>query len=45
MGWKFTATKKELTPQKFFGLTRSSVTPGMQQTEEIGDGESWMPIM
>lgn len=45
MGWKFTATRKELTPQKFFGLTRASVTPGMQQTEEVEDGDTWMPIM
>ncbi|XP_052085302.1 protein cereblon-like [Mytilus californianus] len=45
MGWKFTATTKNLTPQKFFGLTRGSVTPGMQQAEELTDGETWMPTM
>lgn len=45
MGWKFTATTKNLTPQKFFGLTRGSVTPGMQQADELTDGDTWMPTM
>lgn len=45
MGWKFTATKKDLIPQKFYGLTRASVTPGMQQTEDLPEGETWMPTM
>ncbi|KAK3579055.1 hypothetical protein CHS0354_029913 [Potamilus streckersoni] len=34
MGWKFTATKKNLTPQKFYGLCRSSIVPGISQTDE-----------
>ncbi|XP_061187454.1 protein cereblon-like [Saccostrea echinata] len=42
IGWKFTATRKELTPQKFFGLTRASVIPGLHQTEE---NEGWVPVM
>ena len=45
MGWKFTAIKKDLKPQKFFGLTRTSVTPGIKQTEELQEGETWMPVM
>jgi cereblon len=44
-GWKFTAIKKDLKPQKFFGLTRTSVTPGIKQTEELQEGETWMPVM
>uniref|UniRef100_A0A4W3IY30 Protein cereblon n=1 Tax=Callorhinchus milii TaxID=7868 RepID=A0A4W3IY30_CALMI len=36
MGWKFTATKKEMLPQKFWGLTRSALQPKMP---EIDDGD------
>lgn len=43
MGWKFTSTMKELKPQKFWGLTRSSVVPGLHDLDE-GDAE-WMPVM
>lgn len=42
IGWKFTATRKDLTPQKFFGLTRASVMPGLHKTEE---NEGWVPVM
>ncbi|XP_078339772.1 protein cereblon-like [Crassostrea virginica] len=42
IGWKFTATRKDLTPQKFYGLTRASVMPGLHQTEE---NEGWKPVM
>lgn len=42
IGWKFTATRKDLTPPKFFGLTRASVMPGLHQTEE---NEGWVPVM
>jgi len=27
MGWKFTSTKKELKPRKFWGLTRAALRP------------------
>uniref|UniRef100_UPI0035CD3D9F Protein cereblon n=1 Tax=Homo sapiens TaxID=9606 RepID=UPI0035CD3D9F len=27
IGWKFTATKKDMSPQKFWGLTRSALIP------------------
>ncbi|ETE71228.1 Protein cereblon, partial [Ophiophagus hannah] len=33
MGWKFTATKKELSPQKFWGLTRSALLPRIPEKE------------
>lgn len=31
MGWKFTACKKELTPSRFWGLTRASLTPKISE--------------
>uniref|UniRef100_A0A3B3ZYH2 Protein cereblon n=1 Tax=Periophthalmus magnuspinnatus TaxID=409849 RepID=A0A3B3ZYH2_9GOBI len=39
MGWKFTATKKDLSPQRFWGLTRSALLPRIPQGEgeEAGD--------
>uniref|UniRef100_A0A8C8H935 Protein cereblon n=1 Tax=Oncorhynchus tshawytscha TaxID=74940 RepID=A0A8C8H935_ONCTS len=38
MGWKFTATKKDLSPPRFWGLTRSAMLPRIPQTEgEEGD--------
>uniref|UniRef100_A0A6Q2WRS3 Protein cereblon n=1 Tax=Esox lucius TaxID=8010 RepID=A0A6Q2WRS3_ESOLU len=33
MGWKFTATKKDLSPPRFWGLTRSAMLPRIPQTE------------
>lgn len=33
MGWKFTATKSELSPQKFWGLTRSALLPRIPEKE------------
>lgn len=33
MGWKFTATKTELSPQKFWGLTRSALLPRIPEKE------------
>lgn len=35
MGWKFTATRKELSPPKFWGLTRSALLPRIPE----GDAE------
>uniref|UniRef100_A0A3Q0T5T2 Protein cereblon n=1 Tax=Amphilophus citrinellus TaxID=61819 RepID=A0A3Q0T5T2_AMPCI len=35
MGWKFTATKKDLSPPRFWGLTRSAMLPRIPQ----GQGE------
>ncbi|KAL8602511.1 hypothetical protein ACOMHN_065383 [Nucella lapillus] len=32
MGWKFTATKKKLTPLKFWGLCRSSLVPSFRKS-------------
>ncbi|XP_072308825.1 protein cereblon isoform X1 [Eucyclogobius newberryi] len=39
MGWKFTATKKDLSPQRFWGLTRSALLPRIPpgEGEEAGD--------
>uniref|UniRef100_A0A3P9P9B6 Protein cereblon n=1 Tax=Poecilia reticulata TaxID=8081 RepID=A0A3P9P9B6_POERE len=38
MGWKFTATKKDLSPPRFWGLTRSAMLPRIPQGEdEDGD--------
>lgn len=41
MGWKFTATKKDLSPLRFWGLTRSAllprIPPGLGEAEE-GEG-------
>lgn len=35
MGWKFTATKKDLFPPRFWGLTRSAMLPRIPE----GEGE------
>ncbi|XP_041281721.1 protein cereblon isoform X3 [Onychostruthus taczanowskii] len=34
MGWKFTATRKELCPPRFWGLTRSALLPRMPEDAE-----------
>ncbi|KAF7250004.1 Protein cereblon [Varanus komodoensis] len=33
MGWKFTSTKKDMSPQKFWGLTRSALLPRIPEKE------------
>ncbi|KAJ8265373.1 hypothetical protein COCON_G00144720 [Conger conger] len=33
MGWKFTAAKKDLSPQRFWGLTRSALLPRIPKSE------------
>ncbi|KAL2091095.1 hypothetical protein ACEWY4_013358 [Coilia grayii] len=38
MGWKFTAVKKDLTPVRFWGLTRSALLPTIPQGEEGLEG-------
>ncbi|MBN3302061.1 CRBN protein, partial [Amia calva] len=38
MGWKFTATKKDMSPSKFWGLTRSAMLPRIPKSEDE-DGE------
>ena len=50
MGWKFTAVKNGLKPEKFWGLTRSSLQPSIKQTEteaetKTDDFEEWTPVM
>ncbi|XP_012587550.1 PREDICTED: protein cereblon [Condylura cristata] len=37
IGWKFTATKKDMSPQKFWGLTRSALLPTIPGTEDEQD--------
>ncbi|XP_057193937.1 protein cereblon [Triplophysa rosa] len=34
MGWKFSAVKKDLSPPRFWGLTRSALLPTIPQGEE-----------
>ncbi|XP_054641015.1 protein cereblon isoform X2 [Dunckerocampus dactyliophorus] len=40
MGWKFTATKKDLSPPRFWGLTRSAMLPRIPQAEGDDERES-----
>ncbi|KAK2534580.1 Crbn [Columba livia] len=44
MGWKFTATKKDLSPQKFWGLTRSALLPRIPETED-DSGHDRSPLL
>jgi len=41
VGWKFTATDKKLKPDKFWGLCRSSLQPGLRNDDSEGD--DWVP--
>ncbi|XP_062400482.1 protein cereblon [Sardina pilchardus] len=38
MGWKFTAVKKDLSPTRFWGLTRSALLPTIPHGEEGLEG-------
>uniref|UniRef100_A0A672M9D6 Protein cereblon-like n=1 Tax=Sinocyclocheilus grahami TaxID=75366 RepID=A0A672M9D6_SINGR len=38
MGWKFSAVKKDLSPPRFWGLTRSALLPTIPQGEEGIEG-------
>lgn len=44
MGWKFTARRKELEPQKFWGLCRASLVPGLSNPDDT-DASDWLPVM
>ncbi|GAB1601965.1 protein cereblon-like isoform X1 [Argonauta hians] len=35
MGWRFTAAKRKLAPQKFWGLCRASLIPGINNTNVL----------
>ena len=37
MGWKFTAAKRGLKPEKFWGLTRSGLQPSIKRSEDASD--------
>ncbi|XP_020824110.1 protein cereblon isoform X3 [Phascolarctos cinereus] len=40
IGWKFTATKKDMSPQKFWGLTRSALLPRIPESEDTSNQDS-----
>ncbi|KAM6343834.1 protein cereblon isoform 3-T4 [Alca torda] len=44
MGWKFTATKKDMSPQKFWGLTRSALLPRIPEAED-DSGHDRSPLL
>ncbi|XP_060606164.1 protein cereblon-like [Ruditapes philippinarum] len=44
MGWKFTTKRKDLIPQKFWGLCRTSLVPGISDREQK-DQVDWTPVM
>ncbi|MEE6526685.1 hypothetical protein FKM82_027471 [Ascaphus truei] len=46
MGWKFSAVRKELSPQRFWGLTRSALQPRIPELELEGEvGQDQSPIL
>ncbi|XP_041446730.1 protein cereblon isoform X2 [Xenopus laevis] len=45
MGWKFTAVRKDLSPQKFWGLTRSALQPRIPEPDEGEEGHDHSPIL
>ncbi|XP_077181347.1 protein cereblon isoform X3 [Paroedura picta] len=44
IGWKFTATKKDMSPQRFWGLTRSALLPRIPETENES-GQEKTPLL
>ncbi|XP_053325168.1 protein cereblon [Spea bombifrons] len=45
MGWKFSAVKKDLSPQRFWGLTRSALQPRIPEAEDGERGQDHSPIL
>ncbi|XP_038666633.1 protein cereblon isoform X1 [Scyliorhinus canicula] len=46
MGWKFTATKKDMLPQRFWGLTRSALQPRIPELDdENQQAGCWRPCL
>ncbi|KAM4721659.1 protein cereblon [Rhinophrynus dorsalis] len=45
MGWKFTAVRKDLSPQRFWGITRSALQPRIPEPEEGELGQDHSPIL
>lgn len=47
LGWRFTVAERgrSLRPEKFWGLCRSSLVPGLQKDTDSPDDETWKPIM
>ncbi|XP_078678417.1 protein cereblon-like [Branchiostoma floridae x Branchiostoma belcheri] len=45
LGWKFTPAKKKLKPEKFWGLCRASLLPGLRSDGGDSEETGWMPTM
>ncbi|KAM8930518.1 protein cereblon [Pelodytes ibericus] len=45
MGWKFSAVKKDLSPQRFWGLTRSALQPRIPEPEDEEERRGQSPIL
>ncbi|KAI0216106.1 Protein cereblon [Lamellibrachia satsuma] len=46
LGWKFTVAERgSLKPEKFWGLCRSSLVPGLQKDTDDSEDEIWKPVM
>ncbi|KAG8436081.1 hypothetical protein GDO86_007256 [Hymenochirus boettgeri] len=45
MGWKFSAVRKDLSPQRFWGLTRSALQPRIPEPEDREAGQDQFPIL
>ncbi|XP_063282725.1 protein cereblon isoform X2 [Pelobates fuscus] len=45
MGWKFSAVRKDLSPQKFWGLTRSALLPRIPEAEDEEDRQDKSPVL
>ena len=46
LGWKFTVAERgSLKPEKFWGLCRSSLVPGLQKDTDDSEDETWKPVM
>nr|DBA18447.1 TPA: hypothetical protein GDO54_016690 [Pyxicephalus adspersus] len=45
MGWKFTAVRKDLTPHRFWGLTRSALQPRIPVPEDEDARQDQSPIL
>ncbi|XP_053576900.1 protein cereblon isoform X2 [Bombina bombina] len=45
MGWKFSAVRKDLSPQRFWGLTRSALLPRIPEPDDGEMGQDQSPIL
>lgn len=44
-GWHFVAVKKHLKPNQFWGITRSSIVPTLDETNSDPEEDNWVPTM